>query len=509
MVDGGDNEDETIYEGELTLVCGDEGGNVTILDLGRFLRDVGIEACDPDKLPNSRNNYYARRLIEKEGDGLTRKSKDVSKDSKQDRQHEKQPKENQCTRCAYRDTPIKIQPLKGNYFPSPKAAKTGWKTVRTDVAQGEAHDGVRTHAKSPAQNSRRLAALSQLKRSYSLPVIPTSVIRASAKPTPQTESKPIKLRRSNTRRFLDKMNSDKSKPRVMPSIHLKKRFEAHKTRIRSVSVSADPDIILTSADDFCVKLFNFNAQARGILTRGEEQDKAKRGKKIWISPVDGNARELDKLRYATEMIDAVKEFEEEQAADEDKEERKRREIEERRRRHEEAAAGEDEESQVLKEKLHQLKERERLIGQLMGEKTWSLSDAEIGRIQAREDAQAKIDRRKALKAAKRSSEVTEDAEMMELLSDPPPLDELKKLNMYSTGCGLTLDDENNWDIGGTNKQKLLYPKLYGERHRVEVMEEEKRAKLRGPDILKPSDWLLEQYKKHKGIVDQIELKQKR
>ena len=110
--------------------------------------------------------------------------------------------------------------------------------------------------------------------------------------------------------------------------------------------------------------------------------------------MDGNARELDKLRYATEMIDAVKEFEEEQAADEDKEERKRREIEERRRRHEEAAAGEDEESQVLKEKLHQLKERERLIGQLMGEKTWSLSDAEIGRIQAREDAQAKIDRRR-------------------------------------------------------------------------------------------------------------------
>ena len=251
------------------------------------------------------------------------------------------------------------------------------------------------------------------------------------------------------------------------------------------------------------------AQARGILTRGEEQDKAKRGKKIWISPVDGNARELDKIRYATEMIDAVKEFEEEQAADEDKEERKRREIEERRRRHEEAAAGEDEESQVLKDKLHQLKERERLIGQLMGEKTWSLSDAEIGRIQAREDAQAKIDRRKALKAAKRSSEETEDAEMMELLSDPPPLDELKKLNMFSTGCGLTLDDKDNWDIGGVNKQKLLYPKLYGERHRVEVMEEEKRAKLRGPDILKPSDWLLEQYKKHKGIVDQIELKQKR
>ena len=101
------------------------------------------------------------------------------------------------------------------------------------------------------------AALSQLKRSYSLPVIPTSVIRASAKPTPQTESKPIKLRRSNTRRFLDKMNSDKSKPRVMPSIHLKKRFEAHKTRIRSISVSADPDIILTSADDFCVKAFQF------------------------------------------------------------------------------------------------------------------------------------------------------------------------------------------------------------------------------------------------------------
>ena len=37
--------------------------------------------------------------------------------------------------------------------------------------------------------------------------------------------------------------------------------------------------------------------------------------------------EPDKIRYATEMIDAVKEFEEEQAADEDKEERKRREIE--------------------------------------------------------------------------------------------------------------------------------------------------------------------------------------
>ena len=138
----------------------------------------------------------------------------------------------------------------------------------------------------------------------------------------------------------------------------------------------------------------------------------------------------------------------------------------------------------------------------------NLSDAEIGRIQAREDAQAKIDRRKALKAAKRSSEETEDAEMMELLSDPPPLDELKKLNMFSTGCGLSMDDENNWDIGGVNKQKLLYPKLYGERHRVEVMEEEKRAKLRGPDILKPRIGCLSSTK-HKGIVKQIELKQKR
>ena len=137
LVDGGDNEDETIYEGELTLVCGDEGGNVTILDLGRFLRDVGIEACDPDKLPNSRNNYYARRLIEKEGDGLTRKSKDVSKDSKQDRQHESSPRKTNAPVVHTEITPIKIQPLKGNYFPSPKAAKTGWKTVRTDVAQGK------------------------------------------------------------------------------------------------------------------------------------------------------------------------------------------------------------------------------------------------------------------------------------------------------------------------------------------------------------------------------------
>ena len=37
IIDGGDNEDETIYDGELTLICGDEGGNI-ILNLGRFLR---------------------------------------------------------------------------------------------------------------------------------------------------------------------------------------------------------------------------------------------------------------------------------------------------------------------------------------------------------------------------------------------------------------------------------------------------------------------------------------
>ena len=55
---------------------------------------------------------------------------------------------------------------------------------------------------------------------------------------------------------------------------------------------------------------------------------------------------MEKIDYATEMIDAVKEFEEEQQAEEDAEARKQREIEERRRRHEEAAAGEDEDSQI-------------------------------------------------------------------------------------------------------------------------------------------------------------------
>ena len=121
--------------------------------------------------------------------------------------------------------------------------------------------------------------------------------------------------------------------------------------------------------------------------------------------VDGNARNW-KIDYATEMTMLSKNLEEQQA-EEDAEARKQREIEERRRRHEEAAAGEDEDSQILKEKLRAQVERDRLIDQLQGEKTWDLSDAEIGRIQAREDAQAKIDARKAKLMAKRSSEEAE------------------------------------------------------------------------------------------------------
>ena len=541
IIDGGDNEDGTIYEGELTLICGDEGGNISILNLGRFLKDAGIEACNPDKLPINRNNYYARRIIEKEGDGMKKRKKKKNVDSDNEDDDKEANKNDKSLIVDTNVTPIKLKPLKGNFFPSPKAAKTGWKTTRKAKDNNKNHQKLLSlfseeskinngqqlqqtpqseskqqqeqqsaDKKQKNNNNRRLAALGQLKRSYSLPTIPVSPSPSSPnkKKQPQTVSKPTKLKRSNTRRFIDEMNSDKNKPRVMPKIHLIRRFEAHKTRIRSVSVSADPDIILTSADDFCVRLFNFSGEARGILTRGEEQDKKERNK-IWLSPVDGNARELEKIDYATEMIDAVKEFEEEQQAEEDAEARKQREIEERRRRHEEAAAGEDEDSQILKEKLRAQDERDRLIDQLQGEKTWDLSDAEIGRIQAREDAQAKIDARKAKLMAKRSSEEADDAEMMELLSDPPPLDELKKLNMYSTGCGLTLEDENNWDIGGTNKQKLLYPKLYGEKHRVEVMEQEKMNKLRGPNLLAPSKWLLEQYSKHRSIIDQIELKQKR
>ena len=44
IIDGGDNEDETIYDGELTLICGDEGGNISILNLGRFLKDGEVYA---------------------------------------------------------------------------------------------------------------------------------------------------------------------------------------------------------------------------------------------------------------------------------------------------------------------------------------------------------------------------------------------------------------------------------------------------------------------------------
>ena len=44
---------------------------------------------------------------------------------------------------------------------------------------------------------------------------------------------------------------------------------------------------------------------------------------------------------------------------------------------------------------------------------------------------------------------------------------------------------------------------------IRTRQQEKLEKMRGPNLLKPSDWLLEQYSKHRHIVAQIELKQKR
>ena len=91
--------------------------------------------------------------------------------------------------------------------------------------------------KQKNNNNRQFAALT-LKRSYSLPIPVSPSPSSPNKKTTTNCIKPTKLKRSNTRRFIDEMNSDKNKPRVMPKIHLIRRFEAHKTRIRSVSVSA-------------------------------------------------------------------------------------------------------------------------------------------------------------------------------------------------------------------------------------------------------------------------------
>ena len=491
--DGGSEIVDGVHEGSLTLVCGDEGGNICTLDLGGFLRDSNITACDPEKLPINRNNYYARRMFERVGDGRKKKKPKPENDNSADNEASMfadEIVEKSTTKTTVSPLPAILTPI--------AARKPGESTLV--YPQPNTTRQSATYADSDAGESGQTPAERTAKRSLSLPKIylhagndapEEQVILAS---TPATKNKD---------RFLESL-AKASPIKKMPGIRLLHRFEAHQSRIKTLSVTASPDILLTASDDMTCRLWTLNGQAKGILTRGEDAD-ASRGarKKVWVSPVDGLAREMEKLKDAEELVDAVKEFEKEQAAEEEEEERKREELEERRRRHE-AAGG------ALAADLKRERERERLVDQLEGEKTWVLSDAELGRIQAREAAQEAIKRRAEKKAAKRSAEEAEDAEMIELLSDPPPLDELKKLRMQSTGCGLTPDDPENWDLAGMNKQKQLYPRLYGERHRAKMLEEEKVAKKGGErDLLKPSEWLLEQYKVHSNVVHQLELKHQR
>jgi WD40 repeat protein/Ca2+-binding EF-hand superfamily protein len=487
--DGGVEIADGVKEGTLQLVCGDEGGNVAVLDLGGFLKAAGITACNPDKLPISKNNYFARRQVERVGDGLKPAKEDTVEEG------------DELSLDDFLADPTNDAPAKS---PTAQHVQTTVTPLPTQLTPN-----YRTNRRPKSSTKKQTAAslpqdgLPSITRSKSAPSVPTAAeIHGSANGAASVLEP--ETRHSKSQRFLRHL-SDTSPKKKRPGIRLLRRFEAHQTRIKSISASVSPELLLTASDDLSLRLFNLSGTAQGILTRGEEGDAKYRGRKVWISPVDGLARENEKLAYAEELVDIVKQYEDEQDAEEEEEERKREKLAEQRRRHE-AGDGEDGGST---DEVRRQQERLRLVGQIEGEKTWVLSDAEVGRIRAREEAQAAIAARAAKKAAKRSAEEAEDAEMIELLSDPPPLEELRKLKNQSTGCGLTHDDEDNWDLAGDNKQKQLYPRLYSERHRVEMLELEKLEKSKGPDLLQPSPWLLDQYRVHSNLVKQIELKEQR
>ena len=176
------------------------------------------------------------------------------------------------------------------------------------------------------------------------------------------------------------------------------------------------------------------------------------------------------------------------------------------------------------------KDRDRVVGQLMGERTWKLSDLERGRMLAEQAEEQK--RQVAMAAARKSKSAEErkDKEMQELLSDPV---------MSGKGSPAAANDEkpdhlpfdhpSNWLMGSTNRLKMLYPNWDGESNRTETKKEaknknkNKNKKIGGGrrslflempeaedvDLEEDEKWLRSRLNLHSHLIEQLDIKKVR
>ena len=176
------------------------------------------------------------------------------------------------------------------------------------------------------------------------------------------------------------------------------------------------------------------------------------------------------------------------------------------------------------------KDRRRVVGQLMGETTWVLTDLERGRMLAEEEEQEKKRQIKLAAQTKRTAQEKKDAEMQELLSDPPESKKNKngkdggknsKNELDTDNVKLPYDHPGNWAMGSANRLKMLYPSYHSEQHRTQV-QEEKRHQPHSPTMSPTNSsgeeeddgnddaaWLKSRLRIHTGLVDQLDLKKSR
>ena len=164
------------------------------------------------------------------------------------------------------------------------------------------------------------------------------------------------------------------------------------------------------------------------------------------------------------------------------------------------------------------KDRGRVVGQLMGQKTWVLTDLERGRMMAEEEEKEKKRMIKLAAKKKQSAQEKKDADMQELLADPPsPKDALN--NDEGGNVKLPVDHPGNWAMGSHNRLKMLYPKFHSEQHRTQVKEEQRHQQLSpGGSPVNSGDegdggseakWLESRLRLHGGLVQQLDLKKAR
>jgi WD40 repeat protein/Ca2+-binding EF-hand superfamily protein len=166
------------------------------------------------------------------------------------------------------------------------------------------------------------------------------------------------------------------------------------------------------------------------------------------------------------------------------------------------------------------KDRSRVVGQLMGEKTWVLSDLERGRMLAEAEEQEKKRLLEADAKNKQSAQQKKDAEMMELLADAPsPKKGVESGSKDTHGVRLPFDHPDNWAMGSKNRLKMLYPSFHSEQHRTAALEES-RQKQRSPtgsprsscdedDEESDEKWLRSRLRVHSDLVDQLDDKKAR